>query len=307
MADLCLFAHFDKDAVVDDYVLHYLAALKGLSFSIVFISTSPLSSDEQAKLAGLCHDVILRPNTGLDFASWALGLQQHADALDGRLLLVNDSVYAPVGDLARAFTRLTAERADFYGMVESLAVAPHLQSWFLLFENHVVRSPAFRETFARRFEDMTKDDVIEAGELGLSAALSAAGFRCTALYRPKDAGRLARTYPFNPPHYLWQQLIDDGLPFLKIELVRDRLDDAEVEHIVGTRDRALARFILAHQQRVQLPSRQYRIGDAILTRLIWIDYWSHQHGWRALETINFLTCAVLLRLRRVKQHWFAPN
>src|SRR4051794_30873889 len=103
MADLCLFAHFDKDAFVDDYVLHYLAALKDLSFSIVFITTSPLSADEQAKLAGLCNDVILRSNAGLDFASWAVGLQRYADTLDGRLLLVNDSVYAPVGDLPRAF------------------------------------------------------------------------------------------------------------------------------------------------------------------------------------------------------------
>src|SRR5262245_35466952 len=175
MADLCLFAHFDKDAIVDDYVLHYLAALKGRSFSIVFITTSPLSADEQAKLAGLCDDVILRPNAGLAFGSWALGLQRYGDAIDGRLLVVTVRVYGPVGDLARAFTRLTAERADFYGMVESLAVAPHLQSWFLLFENHVVRSSAFRAAFAHRFENMTKDDVIKAGELGLSAALSAAG------------------------------------------------------------------------------------------------------------------------------------
>jgi lipopolysaccharide biosynthesis protein len=307
MADLCLFAHFDKDAIVDDYVLHYLAALKALSFSIVFISTSPLSADEQAKLVGLCDDVILRPNAGLDFGSWALALQRYADAVDGRLLLVNDSVYAPVRDLPGAFARLTAEPADFYGMVESLVLAPHLQSWFLLFENHVVRSPAFRAIFAQRFEAMSKDDVIKAGELGLSAALLAAGFRYTALYRPKDAGRLARTHPFNPPHYLWGQLIDDGFPFLKIELVRDRLDAAAVERLVGTKDHALARFILAHQQRVQLPSRQYRIGDAILMRLIWIDYWSHRHGWRALETVNFVACAALLRLRRVKQNWFAPR
>src|SRR5262245_49341428 len=227
MADLCLFAHFDKDAIVDDYVLHYLAALKRLSYSIVFITTSPLNADEQAKLAGLCDDVIVRPNAGLDFGSWAAGVQRYADTLDGRLLLVNDSVYAPVGDLPGAFARLTAAPADFYGMVESLAVAPHLQSWFLLFESHVVRSPAFRAAFEQPFKDMTKDDVIKAGELGLSAALSAAGFRHTALYRPKDAGRLARTYPFNPPHYLWHQLIDDGLPFLKIELVRDRLDEAD--------------------------------------------------------------------------------
>ena len=72
MTDLCLFAHFDKDSIVDDYVLHYLAKLKELPFSIIFISASPLGGGEQAKLAGCCDDVIVRPNAGLDFGSWSL-------------------------------------------------------------------------------------------------------------------------------------------------------------------------------------------------------------------------------------------
>ncbi|HTV30272.1 MAG TPA: hypothetical protein VMF32_21150, partial [Xanthobacteraceae bacterium] len=99
MQDVCLFAHFDKDDRIDDYVLRYLAQLRELNFSIVFISTSRLPAAETARLQGTCCDVILRDNAGLDFASWSVGFAKHAAAIGGRLLLANDSVYGPVGSL----------------------------------------------------------------------------------------------------------------------------------------------------------------------------------------------------------------
>jgi lipopolysaccharide biosynthesis protein len=303
--DVCLFAHFDRDAIVDECVLHYLGKLKELSFSIIFISTSPLGGGEQAKLSGCCDDVILRPNVGLDFGSWSLGLSKYGQAINGRLLLANDSVYAPVGDLQHSFARLTAEPGDFYGIVESIDTSPHLQSWFLLFENHVVRSAVFQAIFAQRFEDMNKPEIIRRGEIGLTAALSEGGFKYRALYQPKRSGPVAQHYPFSAPCYLWRELIDDGIPFLKVSVVPDRLDSADLKRVVGARDPALARLIPAHQQRLRLPARSYRFGEVLLARFIQIDYWSHRHGRRAIEAVNFVLCALLLTLSRVKQRWFA--
>src|SRR5579872_6628074 len=117
MQDVCLFAHFDKDDRLDDYVLRYLAKLKELNFAIVLISTSRLAAAEIARAQVLCDDVILRGNDGgLDFASWSVGFAKHGDAIQGRLLLANDSVYGPVGNLGNALDRLTRVAADFYGM-----------------------------------------------------------------------------------------------------------------------------------------------------------------------------------------------
>ena len=100
MQDVCLFAHFDKDDRLDDYVLRYLAKLNELNFAIVLISASRLAPAEIAKTQGLCDDVMVRGNGGgLDFASWSAGFAKHGDAIGGRLLLANDSVYGPLGDL----------------------------------------------------------------------------------------------------------------------------------------------------------------------------------------------------------------
>ena len=49
MQDVCLFAHFDKDDRLDDYVLRYLAKLKELNFAIILISTSHLAAADIAR------------------------------------------------------------------------------------------------------------------------------------------------------------------------------------------------------------------------------------------------------------------
>ena len=239
MRDVCLFAHFDKDNRVDDYVLHYIRSLRQLNFSIIFISATRIGPADVARLSADCDDVMLRENAGLDFGSWSAGFQKHGAAIEGRLLLANDSVYGPVGSLQLALARLTATAADFYGFVESMEVTPHLQSWFLLFESAVVRHAAFRQIMEQPFRTMSKKQIIARGEVALSSRLLDAGFRYRALC---DRSRPVFTPPrhaMNPMLLFWREmLVDCGIPFLKIELLRDNPlgieDAAAILHGGGT-------------------------------------------------------------------------
>jgi len=222
MLDVCLFAHYDKDDKVDEYVLRYLEKIKELHFSIIFISTARLAETVVERLRADCSDVILRENTGLDFGSWSAGFAKHRSAIQHRLLLANDSVYGPIGPLATALDRMTRKPADFYGLVESLEKSSHLQSWFLLFEPWVVRHATFKAILTQPFAEMTKAQIIENGEVGLSRRLLDAGFRYQALYMINEAGLTARRYAVNPMHPLWRELLfEGGVPFLKVQLLRD--------------------------------------------------------------------------------------
>lgn len=231
MRDFCLFAHFDKDDQVDEYVLHYLEHIKELNFSIVFVSTSRLPPSEVERVRSHCCDVILRENDGLDFGSWAAGFARHNAAFGGRLLLANDSVYGPIGSLSAAVDRLTSQPADFYGFVESIEIAPHLQSWFLLFEPRVVEDPAFTAVLSRSYGAMSKQQIIAQGEVNLSRSLAGAGFRYNSLYGSSTASLPERCLMGNPSHFLWLELLlEEGIPFLKVELLRDNpagLEDAK--------------------------------------------------------------------------------
>lgn len=240
MQDVCLFAHFDKDDRLDGYVLRYLAKLKELDFAIILISTSRLSAADMARVAGICDDVIVRDNAGLDFASWSAGFAKHGAAIGGRLLLANDSVYGPIGSLPSALERLTRTAADFYGMVESVEIVPHLQSWFVLVQPQAVRSAAFKAILAQPFAAMTRPQIVRAGEVGLSRQLTAAGFRYEALYRSGSVDGLPPRHDANPMLLYWRELIlDADVPFLKIELLRD--------NPIGGEDAAA---ILQHVERI---------------------------------------------------------
>jgi lipopolysaccharide biosynthesis protein len=278
MRDVCLFAHFDTDDRLDNYVLWYLERLRELDFSIVFISASRLASADVARLRSSCHDVILRENAGLDFGSWRAGFVKHGSEITGRLLLANDSVYGPIGDLKSALDRLTSKNADFYGMVESLQMATHLQSWFLLFEPWVVRHEAFKWFWEQPFGTMSKKQIIAQGEVGLSRRLVAAGFRYEALYRPRHfylAG-----HAFNPAHLLWRELLSaGGVPFVKIELLRSNpisLDDpAAILKFVKSVDPSIDPLIESHLARTvndQEAQSIYRLYRRLVYRVIRRNY-----------------------------------
>jgi lipopolysaccharide biosynthesis protein len=265
MQDVCLFAHFDKDDRIDDYVWRYLAKLKELNFSIILISTSRLSAADIARLRGVCDDVIVRDNVGLDFASWSAGFAKHGAAIGGRLLLANDSVYGPIGSLGSALDRLTRTTADFYGMVESVEIAPHLQSWFVLFQPWVVRHAALNAILAQPFAVMTRPQIVRAGEVALSRQLMAAGFRYEALYRSGSASGLPARHDANPMLLYWRELLfGAGVPFLKIELLRDNPigveDAAAILREIKRIDPEICGLIESHLARstVNGPARQQR-------------------------------------------------
>jgi lipopolysaccharide biosynthesis protein len=312
MPDVCLFAHFDKNDKVDEYVYCYLSKIKALNFSIVFISASRLGPPDIDRLHVDCCDVILRENAGLDFASWSAGIAKHRDSITGRLLLANDSVYGPIGSLASAVDRLTSSPADLYGMVESIEITPHIQSWFLLLEPWVARHAVFQEIMAQPFVAMTKPQIILNGEVALSRRLNDAGFKYEALYMPTRAGLMASRCQVHPMHLLWRELLFDvGIPFLKIDLLRDNpllLTDMEnFLREVSLLDVGLVELIKSHL--ANSSRKESNLAARVTLRTRWrvhSQYAMMRHGYEArrqgrriVEAWNFAKWHLLLMILRV--------
>lgn len=234
---LCVFAHFDRDNIVDDYVVYYLRALNEAGAEIIFCSTAEQLSDaEIRKVKPYCRVVIVRRNIGYDFASYRVGLSNAGDLSSyEQLILANDSAYGPIRNLGKVLERMAHMDADFWGITDSMQFCHHIQSYFLVFSRTVFLSPVFRN-FWRRFPNyLSKRTVIAKGEIGLSQALVREGFRMWALcpyseIEPEDRDSIKRREAeylfvqpaFNPTHFDWKTLIERyGCPFIKIELLRD--------------------------------------------------------------------------------------
>lgn len=269
---LCVFAHFDRDDIVDDHVLHYLGALDAAGAEIIFCSTAEgLGGAEIEKLRPLCGTVIVRRNLGYDFASYRTGLAAAGDlSRYDAVILANDSVYGPLRDLKAIFAAMADKDADFWGITDSTEFGHHLQSYFLVFRKAVATSALFHE-FWRRFPDFrAKLSVIAKGELGLSKTLVAGGFRIGALCgtsrilaenpalfdRRAAAQGFLRGKPLNLSHHDWRLLIERyGSPFIKIELLRDNpksvADVAEWETVARDAGDYDPRLIHNHLRRMR--------------------------------------------------------
>ena len=230
---LCVLAHFDRDGVVDNYVVHYLRALDALGCETVVVSTAEtLDGANIRKILPFCSKYIVKQNIGYDFASWRTGLAAVDDlSRYDRVIIANDSVYGPLQDLNGVFAEMAERKVSFWGITDSLKYGRHLQSYFLVFEGAVAMSGVFREFWRKLPDYRHKYAVIIQAEVGLTRRLAAAGFDFAA-YRPveevqqsvqKEAGLAAilRDPRISPTHRGWKSLVRAGCPFLKIQLLRD--------------------------------------------------------------------------------------
>lgn len=287
---LCLFAHYDVDGVIADHVRSYLEALGSCGFKIVVISTARLDTAALQGLTPDVIDVIVRENIGLDFGSWARGFHDWAHCCTGDLLLANDSVYAPIGDLAAAVSELTANAADVRGMVQSYEFQPHLQSWFLLFSKRVWQHPDFRTFLNQPFGDLTKSEIILRGEVGLAEFISRNGFSSYSAFPPQK-DMLPPRIAANPTHFLWREIIcDAGLPFIKVELLRDnpmKLPGvSDWRTIVAEKAPAMLAPIERHLGRVRNPSAPHDQSVNLFAEMVRRDYRAARERNRIAQELN---------------------
>ena len=261
---LCVFAHYDRDGVIDDYVIHYLEALARLGCETVFVSTAPdLDADCIRRIRPLTARIILRQNRGYDFGSWRDGLASCGElARYHRLVIANDSVYGPVR--GEVFETMKERGAPVWGITDSWRYVRHLQSYFLVFERPVLESEAFQGFWRGLPDHLFKHSVIVEGELGLARRLARAGFEIAALceYRTleQDIKRKSATTnwlgtPVNATHWGWKELVmNHGCPFIKVQLLRDNpkgiADVGEWEAVVRAVSDYDAALIRRHLQRM---------------------------------------------------------
>jgi hypothetical protein len=228
--------------VVAPHVQRYLAQLAEVADRLVVVSTAELTPAGRHSLER--HgELLVRRNEGYDFLSWKTGLEHVGDwdSYD-RVLICNDSVVGPFRPLADVLGSVDPRDVDFWGITESAEIAPHLQSWFVVFERPVLRSGILHGFWRAMRPESDRYWVIRRYEIGMSRLLLTAGFRMGSYYRPtpwervKAARRYVRyvraapgqrlpgprdPWPWNPMTACWDAALDGRLPFAKIEVLRD--------------------------------------------------------------------------------------
>ena len=172
MKSICIFAHFNKNNNLEDYVIDYLNSIKELVDEIIFVSTSDIKPYKIDLLNTLVNKIIIKENKGYDFGSWKEGLffiKNNYENLPKEIILCNDSCYISENLFKKTVTSMRSnKKLDFWGITRNHTFGEHIQSYFIVLNHRVLKDKEFWN-FIYKFEHQNrKIDYISKYEYGLT-------------------------------------------------------------------------------------------------------------------------------------------
>lgn len=228
MNRVAIFAHYDKNNIIDDYVIFYLKELQKISKDVIFVSCCDLPKDELDKLD--CYKVVQKHDE-YDFGSYKRGFEfaKKKNLLKecDELIFANDSCYGPFKPLEKIFNQMSVNDCDFWGLTKNRIgfkkikngkvkdiYCPHIQSYFFVLRPQTFNSETFKEFINSVEYQENKNDIILKYEIGLTKTLEKAGFKSD--FAIKDFYKTN-----NPTIFKWRKLYEEtDFPFVKCSVLR---------------------------------------------------------------------------------------
>lgn len=230
---LMVYAHFNPGGRVSEHVFYTLRQGQDAGIDIIFATTSPVSNQgDRQQLLRCVKDIQQVDNIGYDFFAWREGLRKwHGEFHNyDSLILMNSSVIGPITGFSNFLDGLDAHDKDLMGATSSTEGVYHLQSYFLCFSKNCFTSPLFARYWASLRPLASRDRNIVNYELGLAHYFSECGFSVGAYIEQADGSNPTILHPL--------LLLENGVPFVKIELLRDnpgRIDLAPLRAALSSR------------------------------------------------------------------------
>ena len=207
MKRIAVFAHYDKNSKIRDYVVTYLKGLKEVSDKIIFVSDCYIDEAELLKIKNYINFSICLKHGEYDFGSYKRGFlcaKENNLLTDcDELIFCNDSCYAPIFPFSEMFKQMEEKDIDFWGPIQNSGLSntkKHIQSFFLIFRPQVFNSDVFKNFInsIKRIPD--KRQIIETYECGTTKLLENVGFKWDVY------SDLSKTYN-NAYLFLYKELI----------------------------------------------------------------------------------------------------
>ncbi|WP_020005711.1 rhamnan synthesis F family protein [Brachyspira innocens] len=171
---IAIFAGYDKDGIVDDYVVYYIKELKKIA-DIIYVSDCNMLDSELEKISDYCIHIINGRHEEYDFGSYKRGYlyAKENNILKNYdyLILCNDSCYGPFFNFQEIVENMEGKNTDVWGMFKFLkceGYEEHLQSYFVSMKQKVFLSNWY-EYFIRSIKkELSKIDIVKKYEIGMS-------------------------------------------------------------------------------------------------------------------------------------------
>jgi lipopolysaccharide biosynthesis protein len=149
---------YDEAGIVDDYMLHLVAAMSEFVERTIFVSNGPLARKSVRAVEAIVQQIIIRENVGFDVGAYKAALQnvgfKELTAYD-EVILYNHTFYAPIFPFREMFAEMDSRDCGFWGITDHSEVIPnpftqsgilhrHIQSHFIAVRQPMASSIEFR-------------------------------------------------------------------------------------------------------------------------------------------------------------------
>lgn len=200
---LGIYTLFDKDGIVDEYVLYFLKALAPWMETQIVASNGPVQDAGMEALKQLGCQVLIRENSGFD----AWGVKAAIDhvgfdelARYDEVVISNNTLFGPVCGLEAMFTEMSGRKTDFWGIashpgMENMdpfgcnpygCIPEHIQSFFYVVRGRMLKGEAFRRFWTELPELPDYNAGVGLYETVMTRYFSDAGYTWSCYMNRKD-------------------------------------------------------------------------------------------------------------------------
>ncbi len=151
-----IFLYYDKEGVVDDYVIFLLDSLRPFLKYLLVVCNGPVNEEANARLEKAADEVLVRENEGFDVGGYRegifhIGLEKLAEY--DETLMFNYTFFGPLYPFSEMFDKMNQKDLDFWGITKHHKVDPdpfmanrygylpeHIQSHFLVLRKEFIKS-----------------------------------------------------------------------------------------------------------------------------------------------------------------------
>lgn len=234
MKRLAIYATYNKQGKVEDYVIYMLQKLLDVAEDVCVVSNKELEVSEKEKLSAATW-IYERDDDGYDVGgyAYAIGKLQETSELGkyDELILLNDSIFGPFYSLSSMFQKMDAEnkKLDFWSITRrgisdfdggSEIYPEHLQIYFYVIKDKMLHSSDFAEywkTIAGQITDFRS--AIVKYEFMFTKHFEDLGYNWDSYCKCEDFITQNPKNNLSPYHYGMYNLVkDEKCPFLKRKL-----------------------------------------------------------------------------------------
>lgn len=194
---LAVFAGYDKESIIHDYVVYYLQELSK-SADIIYVADNDLAQNEINKIKDYTIKIIAKKHGEYDFGSYKRGylFAKESGILENYdfFILCNDSVFGPFYPFEEILAKIPQRQDMVYGFSKHLradcdwggekykVIEEHLQSYFIVMPKSVFLSQWYDSFINSIKKEDDKDAIIFKYEIGMSILFKNHGYELLSRY-----------------------------------------------------------------------------------------------------------------------------